>query len=276
MNPHQAYPTSLFALVRSLRINLRLIVELSRREVVGRYRGSFMGLAWAFFNPVLMLTVYSLVFGGVFKSRWGVGSQDGIANFAVTLFVGMIIHGLFAECVNRAPAIVVQNPNYVKKVVFPLEVLSWVVIMSALFHAGISLLVLLVANLLLNGALPPTAPLVLIVVAPLVIATAGVCWILASLGVYVRDIGQATGVITAIMLFMAPVFYPSSAFPGKYRFLLSLNPLTIPIEESRKVLLMGVMPDWFGLLIYALVSVIVACVGFWWFQRTRKGFADVI
>jgi lipopolysaccharide transport system permease protein len=253
-----------------------LINQLVRREVIGRYRGSALGVAWSFFNPVIMLLVYTFVFSVVFKARWGTTGDENHATFAVILFVGLIVHGLFAEVANRAPSLILSNVSYVKRVVFPLEVLPWVVMGSALFHAAVSLLVLVLAQLLLTHHIPGTALLFPLVLAPLVMATIGVAWFLASIGVYVRDVGQTIGIVTTIMLFLAPVFYPVSALPASYQALLHLNPLTFVIEEGRKLLLFGQYPNWQGLAVYTVASAFVAWGGFWWFQKTRKGFADVV
>jgi len=276
VNPHQAHKASLAEMVASLWRNRQLIVQMSKREVVGRYRGSVMGMAWSFFNPVLMLAVYTFVFSVVFKARWGVGGEETKASFAILLFVGMIVHGLFAECANRAPGLILSNVNYVKKVVFPLEILPWVAMGSALFHAAISLVVLLAAQLILNHSLPWAAVFFPVVMLPLLLATMGAAWFLAAIGVYLRDVSQTVGIITTVLLFMSPIFYPISALPEKYRIWLHLNPLTFIIEEGRKTLVFGQMPDWSGWGIYMIVSVAIAWMGFWWFQKTRKGFADVL
>ena len=276
MNPHFQHPTSLAALFASFWRNRLLIQQMSKREVVGRYRGSVMGLAWSFFNPVLLLVVYTLVFSGVFKARWGVGGDESKIDFAIVRFVGMIVHGLFAECVNRAPGLILSNVNYVKKVVFPLEVLPWVAMGSALFHTGVSLIVLLAAQLILNQNLPWTCVLLPLIVVPLIFVTMGVAWFLAATGVFVRDIAQTTGIATTVMMFLSPVFYPISTVPKEYQGLLQLNPLTFIIEEARQVLIWGKMPDWTALGIYCVVSLVFAWAGFWWFQKTRKGFADVL
>ena len=249
---------------------------MARREVVGRYRGSVMGIAWSFFNPVLMLLVYTFVFSVVFKARWGVGPEESRASFAIVLFVGMIVHGLFAEVANRAPGLILGNVSYVKRVVFPLEVLPWIAMGSALFHTAVSLVVLLLAQLILTHQVPWTLVLFPLVLAPLILATMGLAWFLAAIGVYVRDIGQTIGIVTTVMLFLSPVFYPVSALPEQYRHLLNLNPLTFVIEEGRKVLLFGQLPDWGGWALYLAISLGVAWAGFWWFQKTRKGFADVV
>src|SRR5882672_2134662 len=186
MNPHKAFPTSIVELFLSQWRNRQLIIQLTKRDVLGRYRGSVMGLAWSFLNPLLMLAVYTFVFSVVFKARWGVGGEDKI-NFAIILFAGLIVYGLFAECLNRAPSLILSNANYVKKVVFPLEILAWVALASALFHAGISLIVLLAAKLLAGQGFDLTVLFVPAVFIPLVLITVGVTWFVASLGVYLRD-----------------------------------------------------------------------------------------
>lgn len=276
VNPHAPQPTSLAALARSLWRNRQLIAQMTRREVVGRYKGSVMGLAWSFFNPVFMLAVYTFVFSVVFKSRWGVDGDESKTQFAVVLFVGMIVHGLFAEVLNRAPGLVLANVNYVKKVVFPLEILPVIAMGAALFHGLISLVVLLSAFALFNGYLHWTAIFTPLVLLPLVILTLGLAWMLASLGVFLRDVGQTIGIITMVMMFLAPVFYPVTALPEELRPWIMANPLTFIIEQAREVLIWGRMPNWLGLGAYLLVAVAVAWAGYAWFQKTRKGFADVL
>jgi lipopolysaccharide transport system permease protein len=276
MSVSGAFRTSLPAMFQSFWRNRQIIRQLTVREVVGRYKGSFMGLTWSFVHPLFMLLVYTFVFSVVLKVRWGIGSEESKVGFAVTLFAGMIIHALFAECVNRAPGLILANVNYVKKVVFPLEILPIVALFTALFQTIVSLIILLAALVVINGSLYWTVLLVPIVVLPLAVATLGVAWFLASLGVFARDIGQITSILTMIMMFLAPVFYPVSALPEQYRSWIMANPLTFIIEQTRAVLLAGQLPDWQGLALYSLVSVAVAWAGFWWFQKTRKGFADVI
>jgi lipopolysaccharide transport system permease protein len=276
INPHAAQPTSLMSLVKSLWRNRELILQMTKREVVGRYKGSTMGLAWSFFNPVLMLTIYTFVFSVIFKSRWGVGGEESKTQFAVVLFVGMIVHGLFAEVLNRAPGLILSNVNYVKKVVFPLEILPVITMGVALFHSLIGLGVLLIAFVLFNGYLYWTAVLVPLVLLPLIIFTLGLAWMLASLGVFLRDVGQTIGIITTVMMFLAPVFYPVTALPEEMRPWIMANPLTFIIEQAREVLIWGRMPDWIGLGCYTAVAVAITWTGYAWFQKTRKGFADVL
>ena len=276
MNTHQTPATTPAAMFTSLWHNRQLIWQMTRREIVGRYRGSIIGLAWSFITPVLMLFVYTFVFSVVFKARWGTGNNESRADFAIILFAGLIVFGFFSEVVNRAPRQIVTNANYVKKVVFPLEILSWVYLGSVLFHSLVSLAVLLIAQLIINQSIPWTVLLFPLVLLPLIFASLGVAWFLAALGVYIRDIGQITSVITTVLMFLSAIFYPVSALPERYQFWLRLNPLVVIIAESRKVLIFGSVPDWTWLGAALLTGLLIAFAGFWWFQKTRKGFADVL
>jgi len=272
MKKNSVSPT---AMVQSLIENRYLIWQMTRRDVVGRYRGSVMGLLWSFITPLLMLAVYTFVFGVIFPARVDAHAA-GMADFAVFLFAGLIVHGLFSECVTRAPGLILSNVNYVKKVVFPLEILPWMVIGSALFHAAISVLVLLIFNGLYHAVLHWTVLLLPLILLPFILMVMGFSWFLASLGVFVRDVGQAIGIIATAMLFLSPVFYTMESIPAQWRDFLYLNPLTFIIEQTRAILLQGDLPNWGGLGVYAALSVLVAWLGLFWFQKTRRGFADVL
>jgi lipopolysaccharide transport system permease protein len=261
--------------VASLWRNRNLIKVLVKREVVGRYRGSIMGILWSFFNPIFMLAVYTFVFSVVFKARWSGGSESK-TEFALVLFAGLIVFNLFAECFNRAPSLILSNANYVKKVVFPLEILPWVTLGSAMFHALISFSVWMIAYLILFGVPHITVLLLPLVILPLLLFIMGLTWGLASLGVYLRDVSQFVGITTTMLMFLSPIFYPASALPEQYRHLLQLNPLAPAIEQARQVLLWGTVPDMTILSLYLLGAILVAWLGFAWFQKTRKGFADVL
>jgi lipopolysaccharide transport system permease protein len=252
---------------------------MTKREVIGRYRGSALGLVWSFLNPLVMLCVYTFVFSVVFKARWGSTSPDtneSHAMFAIMLFIGLIVHGLFAEVINRSPALILGNVNFVKKVIFPIEIIPVISMGTALFHAVISSLVLILAYIVLLGTPHWTVIFFPVVLAPLIILTLGLSWILSSIGVFLRDVGQTMAIFTSIMLFMSPVFFPLSALPEKFRPFIMANPLTFIIEQSREVLIEGKIPDAQGLSIYLAVSMLIAWLGFAWFQKTRKGFADVL
>jgi len=271
----RGYPASPAVLFGALRANWQLIGQMTRREVVGRYRGSIVGLMWSFVHPFLMLAVYTFVFSVVFQVRWG-ADVDSKAEFAIVLFSGLIVHSFFAECVTRAPWLVLGNVNYVKKVVFPLETLGWVTVLSALFHTAMSVVVLLIFYFGVHLSLHWTVLLLPVVFAPFVLLTLGLTWFLASFAVFVRDIAQVVGIATTALLFLSPILYPASAVPEQYRVYVQLSPLTFIVEQLRAVLLWGQLPDWRGLAVYTAVSLVIAWAGFFWFQKTRRGFADVI
>lgn len=256
--------------------NRQLILQMTKRDVIGRYKGSVMGVMWSFLNPLFLLVIYTFVFSVVFKARWGTSLPESKTQFAILLFVGMIVHGLFAETLNRAPGLILSNVSYVKKIVFPLEILPVVAIGTALFHALVSVLVLVVAFVLINGYLQWTIVFLPLVLLPLIVLTLGAAWGLASLGVFLRDVAQPIGLVMTVLLFASPVFYPITALPEYIRPWLMLNPLTFVIEQARAVLVFGQMPDWAGLAIYSLASLLIAWMGYAWFQKTRKGFANVL
>lgn len=252
-----------------------LIRELAQREILGRYRGANFGLLWALISPFLMLAVYTLAFGSILGSHWPAveGKQH---SFALILFVGLIVHGFLAECVTQAPRLVSGNPSYVKKVVFPLEVLPWPMVLSALFHLFMNLFAYIVLALAFGEGVGWTILLFPLVVAPLVVLALGISWILASLGVYFRDINQVTGALTTALLFTSTAIIPISAIPEDMRWLFLANPLSFIIDQARAVAIWGVQPDWLGLGVYALAAWLVCYAGHSLFRVTRRGFADVL
>ncbi|WP_313298969.1 ABC transporter permease [Diaphorobacter sp.] len=275
MNPHARKSISPLELVRSLFAHRALIRGLIKREVIGRYRGSFMGLLWSFFTPILMLGVYTLVFSVVFKARWdgGVGSKT---EFAMILFAGLMAFNLFSEGLNKGPTLILGNANYVKKVLFPLEILPVVVLGSAFFHFLISFAAWLIFYFVFFGIPHATLfqlPLVLI---PLMLLSLGLSWFLASLGVFLRDIGQIIGVLTMVLMYVSPIFYPVAALPPQYQKFMALNPLTFSIEQVRNSMFFGKPLEWMPWLLQLGLGLLVAWLGYAWFQKTRKGFADVV
>jgi lipopolysaccharide transport system permease protein len=263
------------AMVMSLWRHRALLQLLIAREIVGRYKGSAMGLMWSLFYPLLMLAVYTFVFSVVFQARWGV-TNESKTQFALVLFAGLMAYQLFAECLTRAPTLVLSNVNYVKKVVFPLEILPWITLGAALFHMVVSFVVWLGAYILLFGIPPATALLLPVVLVPLVLLILGASWLLASLGVYLRDVVQVIGVFTTMLLFLTPIFYPIEILPENFQFWMMLNPLTHIVGWVRDVLIWGRVPDWQLFGIFISLSLLIAWLGFAWFQKTRKGFADVL
>lgn len=252
-----------------------LILELAKREVQGRYRGASFGLLWSLISPFLMLLVYTFAFENILKNRWPqhAASTD---SFAIILFVGIVIHSFFAESFSRAPTLVTGNVNYVKKVVFPLQILPVPMLLSALFHLATNVAVLLLLMLVVEGRIPLTALLIPIVLAPFVLLMLGVSWCLAALGVYFKDINQVTGVVSTAFLFTSSAIIPTDTVSEKYRIIFELNPLTLIIDQTRLVALWGGWPDWAALGLYSGVAAMVAVGGYAWFMATRKGFADVV
>lgn len=269
------YSISPVSLVMSLWGNRSLILTLARRDAVGRYKGSFFGVLWTLLTPLMMLAVYTFVFSRIFKARWNTGS-DSTTDFAIVLFAGLIVFNVFAECINRAPSLILGHTMFVKKVVFPLEILPCVNLLSALFHAVVSIFVLGLFKYVVSGVVPFTAALIPIVLFPLVLFTLGISWWLAATGVYLRDIGQTIGVFVTALTFISPIFFPLSALPRQWQSIAKLNPLTFPIEQMRQVFVWGGGMDWAEWLVYTAAATLVAWFGFVWFQKTRKGFADVL
>lgn len=267
-----AHPFEMFA---SLNRNRELIKASVKREVQGRYRGSILGLLWSFFNPLFMLAVYTFVFSTVFNARWGTASESK-TEFALILFAGLIVFHLFSECIIRAPSLILQNVNYVKKVVYPLEILPFVSMLSALFHAVISLCVWLLAYTAFYGLPHLTVLYLPLIIIPFLLFVMGISWALAALGVYLRDVSQIIGVMTTMLMFLSPIFYPVTALPENYQHFIFLNPLTTVIEQVRGVLFFGEHPQLGLLATYWLATLVIAWLGFVLFQKTRKGFADVL
>lgn len=234
-----------------------------------------MGILWSFFNPLFMLAVYTFVFSVVFKARWNAQSESK-TEFAMVLFSGLIVFNLFSECIGRAPTLITQNSNYVKKVIFPLEILPCISLGSALFHATVSLGVWVLFYLTVAGIPHVTLLALPAVLLPLFLLILGLSWLLSSLGAFLRDLSQIVTLLLSVLMFVSPVFYPISAIPEQYRFILRLNPLTHTIEEVRALLLQGQLPNFLSLSMQFVIYGIFAWVCFAWFQKTRKAFADVV
>jgi len=252
-----------------------LISKMAQREVAARYRGSFLGLFWSVLTPIIMLPIYTFVFSYVFKARWGADNSDPY-EFALQLFTGLMIFNIFSECLSRAPNLVTENINYVKKVVFPLEILPWISLITALFHAFINLLVLSCFMLLLQHNIGLNALWFPLICLPLIFLILGLSWLLASLGVFIRDLSQVLSMLLTALMFMSPIFYPISALPDSIRGYIFLNPLTLIVNQAREVLIYNHPPDFIALGYYMLLSLIIMWLGWSWFQKTRKGFADVL
>lgn len=257
--------------------NRTLIYQMTKRDIMSRYKGSVMGMGWSFFTPLLMLAIYTFVFSVVFKAKWGVsGDGDNKASFAVILFAGMIVFNIFAECFNRSVTLITSNANYVNKIVFPLSILPITILLSSLFHALISLVILIVASSILMHQFHMTILLLPLVWMPYFMALVGMMLILSSVGVYLRDLAQMTGVLTTVFMFTSPLFFPRSALPESLQPILMLNPLAYFIEVTRDVIIWGRAPELLSSVISYAASSIVLLLGYYCFEKLKKGFADVI
>lgn len=262
-------------LIDTVMKNRSLIYSLIKREVKGRYRSSIMGVLWSFLNPMLMLGVYTFAFSVVFKAHW-MGAEGSTADFALIVFAGLMVFNWFLESLNRAPLLVVGNVNFVKKVVFPLEILPIVALGTATFHLLINVLVWLIFCFIFWGTIHASIILLPIVLLPLVFVTLGVAWFLSSLGVYLRDLPQIISVLSQILMYLSPIFYSLIIIPEKYRIFVRLSPLTMVIEHTRDVMVWGHSIDILPWVIELGLSLVIAWLGFAWFQSTRMGFADVL
>lgn len=253
-----------------------LIRQFVVREFQARYRQSLLGVLWAFLTPLLMLGVYTLVFKFVFKLRWGTLGNDSNLTFALQMYAGLAVFSFFAECINRAPRLILDQPHLVKKVIFPLEILPWVNALAALVHLGVALLLLLVFGAWEMGRLPLSVlalPLVWLALLPLCV---GLGWLLAAIGTYVRDVSQVLGLLVSLMMFVSPIFFPMEALPAAAKPWMFLNPLALTITQTRRVLLEGQWPDWPALAIHLIACCAIAMMGAAFFRLARKGFADVV
>jgi len=251
-----------------------LLLELVKREFTGRYRGSFGGLAWSFAQPLFLLAVYTVAFGVILRMRWDF--PGGTGDYALMVFAGLIVFNAFAECLTTAPSLITSNPNYVKKVVFPLEILPCVTAITAIFHALVGIAVWFLGYAILYGAPHPTAalfPAILLCLFPLLL---GANWLLSALGVVVRDIGQLAALVAHAMLFLTPIFYGIDAVPPLLQNVLLANPLTFVVEQLRLVLFFGEMPSLRGLAVYFVLASAFAALALGLFRRLRPRFAEMV
>jgi lipopolysaccharide transport system permease protein len=269
------HPASPGDFARSLIRHSGLILRLSAREFTQRFRGSMLGVAWAVLLPLFTATVYAFVFSQVFKARWP-AAADGPFDFAIIFLSGMVVHTIFADSVARAPTLVVANASYVTKVVFPLEILPVVTVISALINACIAIVIVLSGNLILNGKIYLTVLSLPLVIAPYLLFVVALVFLFAAVGVYLRDLSQLVALLITVTLFLTPIFFPIEAVPERFRTLIWLNPLTFVVQQARDVTIFGRWPDFLGLSIYAAASLLALALAFWTFQRLRSGFADVL
>ncbi|MFC0153355.1 ABC transporter permease [Xanthomonas dyei] len=258
----------------ALLVNERaLFTRMVSRDISSRYKGSVFGLLWTILNPLVLLAVFGFVFGTVLKAKWGVGTKD---NFSLVLFSGLSVFLLASECLNRAPMLVVQHATYVKKVVFPLPLLPPIVVGSAVVNFGVAVGLLLLVQIFLTGKVYSSWVTIPLVVAPLLIMLTGLVYLVSALGVFLRDLNQLMGLVTLVIMYMSPILFPMETVPAEFRDYLFLNPVTVPVNELRHVILAGNNPDWVAIGVYFLISLVTLLLGYGFFLRCQRGFADVL
>ncbi len=253
-----------------------LLSQFARREVASRYKGSYLGLFWSLIQPVLMLCIYTFVFGVIFRSRWPGVAEQGIAGYAVTLFCGVAAFNLLNESLGRSPGIIKENANLVKKVIFPVEILPVSLICSAIYHGSICFLILIATNLLVNMSLHYTIIMLPLVILPLILLLMGISWILAGLGVFLPDVQAIVSLLTTMWMFLSPVFYSTTMLPAKAQFLMQFNPMAFVVDNIRRVVMWGQWPEWGALGIWMIFGIAVMSLGYAAFMWGKDNYADVI
>jgi lipopolysaccharide transport system permease protein len=270
---------SLPAMIRSLWRYRDLVRQFAVREVMVRHKGTSLGVLWAVVQPLLVLGIYTFIFGFVFQNRWSHLRGPDWANFPLNFFAGYLLFGVFSECVNRSPTLITEHPNLVRKVVFPLEILPLTTCGAGLVYFSVSVALLMVVMFVLTLSVPWTVLLFPIVLVPLVMLTLGVSWLFASLGAFIRDFKQVVPVLTQLMFFVTPVFYDVTQIPERFQQVIHLNPLTTIVQFGRKTLMWGQVPtpdDWIALGVVTAVGLIVMIGGYAWFTKCKRGLADVL
>lgn len=251
-----------------------LIFSFAKRELLGRYKGSALGIAWAILTPVVMIAIFTFIFAGIFGARFGINHSHW--DYALYLFCGFLPWSMFQESVQQSANTIVTHSNLVKRVVFPLETLPAAQVFAALGNQLFATVALLIATIIVRQRLEITALWLPVVLIPQLLFTLGAAWLIASLGVYLRDIAQGITLLLMAWMYLTPIIYPESIVPDRFRAPIEWNPFTSLVRSYRHIFLDGVAPDWRGLAYFSAVAVVIFVFGYWWFARTRKGFADVV
>src|ERR687884_927 len=251
-----------------------LIMSLTRREIAARYKGSVLGIIWAVVTPVVTIATFTLIFAGIFGARFGVSGTGW--EFALYLFCGVLPWTAFQEAVQISSQKIVSQANLVKRVVFPLEILPVAQSLASLANQLFGTVALLVLALVIQRTLHPTILWMPVLIVPQLLLTLGAAWLVASLGVFLRDIVQGVALFLMVWMYLTPIIYPESIVPERFKPFINANPFTPLIRSYRNIMLEGAQPDWRGLAYFTGFALIVFIFGYWWFARTRKNFADVI
>lgn len=263
-------------IIKNLYQHRSLIFQFTRREIYLKYKGSFFGVTWAFVQPLLLLAVYTYVFSVIFDMKWGSAAQGGRLEFAMALFVGILTFNFLGELANAAPTLIIGHANYVKKVIFPLEILPLVKLLGTAVHSCVGILIVLVVTLLTEQRLPWTIVLLPVVWVPMALFALGWGYLLSALGVFIRDLGSTIGVVVNMFFFVSPIFYPIDAVPEDLKIFCQLNPIALFVEDARRVVLWNQPPDWYWLSGAGLLSIVLFWAGYLFFMKSKRAFADVI
>lgn len=256
--------------------NWDLFMQSLRREVSQKYRGSYLGVLWNFILPLIMMVVYSFVFGVVFKAKWDLQISDSNEEFALILFVGITLFNLFSEGINSAPTLVINNSNYVKKVIYPLNLLSVTNVCGSMIQVFFNIIIIIIAKIIIVRRFDFLFLLFPVVVLPHLLCILGFSWIFSAVGVYIRDVKQGASILSLLFGYATPVFFPLSAIPERLQWIMYINPMTIIVENARRVLIYGLLPRWNELAIIYIMSYVIFLSGFYIFKKLKKGFSDVM
>jgi lipopolysaccharide transport system permease protein len=251
-----------------------LIFSFARRDLAARYKGSALGIAWAVLTPIVMIAIFTFIFAGIFGARFG--ASDSHWDYALYLFCGLLPWSMFQESVQQSATTIVAHANLVKRVVFPLETLPAAQAFAALGTQLFATIALLIGIVVIRQNLQLTAlwfPLLLI---PQLLFALGAAWLIASLGVFLRDIAQGVTLLLMAWMYLTPIIYPESIVPERFQWFINVNPFTPLVRSYRHIFLDGLAPDWRGLAYFTAIALVLFVFGYWWFARTRKNFADVI
>ncbi|HEU0177185.1 MAG TPA: ABC transporter permease [Blastocatellia bacterium] len=251
-----------------------LVRSMARRDFTSRYKGSVIGLAWAIITPAVMIIIFTVIFSGLFHARFG--AQEGHLRFALYLYCGLLPWIAFSDGVLRSTTSLTDNVNLVKRVVFPTEALPVNLALSGIAQQMLGTIVLLALALILEHTIRPTALLLPLLLVPQFLVTSGLGWLMASLGVFIRDMPQVNQLSLMAWMYLTPIFYPENQIPTRYHWMVNLNPMAPLIRSYRRILLEGSAPDWRGLVVTMTFALFCFIIGYWWFQRTKKAFADIL
>lgn len=260
--------------LRELPRRHELVRSLARKELAAKYRGSALGFVWAMLTPAVMIAIYTFIFAGLFKARFG--AQGTAWDYALYLFCGLLPWTAFQESAQGAANVIVNHANLVKRVVFPLEALPLSQVLAAHATQMFGTLALIIATLIIRRELHATLLWLPVLIVPQIIFILGASWFVAALGVFLRDTAQVVALALVAWFFLTPIIYPEEVVPPRFRQIVALNPFAPLVRSYRRVVLEGASPDFKGMLYFAAVAVVVFLVGYWWFAKSRKNFADVI